>query len=269
MTAKTSSLLAARLGPSVGSVLVHVAAVTAFAGHAALSPASGAPETPTEIAIVADELVGERPVATAPNLVAPIARTSDAPSPHTHHHTYPVAPDHDAKDHDPSLVHAPLGAAPPPAEASETAPLPPMPLVATAAPRFKMSFGGPSNTAAARQEHAGDPNHDGASIPSASTFAASETVPESSVSRPARLLACAGLAYPAEARAAEVEADVPLELVVDVTGAVIDARVLHSAGLGLDAAALTAVRRYRFTPAERGGHPVRVRMRWSVEFRLR
>jgi TonB family protein len=50
---------------------------------------------------------------------------------------------------------------------------------------------------------------------------------------------------------------------------VIDARVLHPAGLGLDAAALTAVRRYRFTPAERGGHPVRVRMRWSVEFRLR
>jgi TonB family protein len=74
--------------------------------------------------------------------------------------------------------------------------------------------------------------------------------------------------YPDLARAADVEADVPLELVVDEVGAVIDAHVLRPAGLGLDAAALAAVRRYRFTPAERAGRPVRVRMRWSVEFRL-
>ncbi|MDB4994804.1 MAG: hypothetical protein JWM74_2236, partial [Myxococcaceae bacterium] len=55
MIAKTTSFLTARLGPSVASVLVHVAAVTAFAGHAALSPASGATETPTEIAIVTED----------------------------------------------------------------------------------------------------------------------------------------------------------------------------------------------------------------------
>ena len=37
----------------------------------------------------------------------------------------------------------------------------------------------------------------------------------------------------------------------------------------VDASALAAIRRYRFSPARVGGQPVRVRMRWSVQFRLR
>ena len=91
---------------------------------------------------------------------------------------------------------------------------------------------------------------------------------ESSVSRGARLVSRAGVQYPAEARAAEVEASVALEIVVDRSGAVTEARVVKAAGYGFDAAALVAIRQYRFAPAERSGELVSVRMRWTVDFRL-
>jgi protein TonB len=95
------------------------------------------------------------------------------------------------------------------------------------------------------------------------TFAASE------VAVPARLMASAALVYPAPARAAEVEADVGVEIVVDARGRVIEARALTTSGFGFDQAALHAVRAYRFSPAQRSGRAVRVRMRWNVQFRLR
>jgi len=44
---------------------------------------------------------------------------------------------------------------------------------------------------------------------------------------------------------------------------------VHRAGYGLDEAALTAIRAYRFSPAVRAGRAVPVRMRWVVQFRLR
>jgi TonB family protein len=95
------------------------------------------------------------------------------------------------------------------------------------------------------------------------TFAASEVAVQ------ARLVASAALVYPAEARAAEVEADVAVEIVVDSRGRVSEARALATTGYGLDQAALCAVRAYRFSPAQRSGRAVRVRMRWNVQFRLR
>jgi protein TonB len=89
------------------------------------------------------------------------------------------------------------------------------------------------------------------------------------VSVGARLLYGPPPGYPATARAAEIEADVPLEIVVDARGAVVDARGRAHAGYGLDEAAARAVRAYRFAPAQRGGVPVAVRMRWTMQFRLR
>lgn len=94
-------------------------------------------------------------------------------------------------------------------------------------------------------------------------------VPERQVSTRAKLLTAADVAYPAAARAAEIEADVPVEIVVDTRGLVADARPLARSGYGLDAAALAAIRGYRFEPAQRDGHRVAVRMRWQVSFRLR
>ncbi len=92
---------------------------------------------------------------------------------------------------------------------------------------------------------------------------------EDRISVPARLLSSASVPYPAAARQAEVEADVQVQLVVGVDGFVEDARVVRPCGYGLDEAALAGVRNFRFSPALRDGRPVRVRMRWPVQFRLR
>ena len=89
------------------------------------------------------------------------------------------------------------------------------------------------------------------------------------VSAPAKLVSSVTAAYPADARADDVEGDVGLEIVVDVEGRVVDARVVTRAGHGFDESALAAIRRYRFSAAQRDGRNVRVRMPWNVQFRLR
>jgi protein TonB len=97
----------------------------------------------------------------------------------------------------------------------------------------------------------------------------SRAVDERAVDIAARLVPGGAPAYPPAALEAEIEADVPLEIVVDARGQVISARGLTHAGYGLDEAALRAIRGYRFIPARRGGQAVAVRMRWTVQFRLR
>jgi TonB family protein len=94
-------------------------------------------------------------------------------------------------------------------------------------------------------------------------------VGEGDVDVPARLLAASPLVYPPAARQAEIEIDLPVEIVVGAAGRVVSARAVSRAGYGLDEAALRAIRDYRFSPAIRVGHPVPVRMRWTVQFRLR
>lgn len=73
--------------------------------------------------------------------------------------------------------------------------------------------------------------------------------------------------YPALARASHTQGIVILEATIDVRGAVTDARVLRSVPL-LDAAAIDAVRQWRFTPTRLNGEPVPVVMSVTVEFRL-
>jgi TonB family protein len=103
---------------------------------------------------------------------------------------------------------------------------------------------------------------------SAALSSSSEILGERDVSVRARLLARGPLNYPAEARRSEVEADVPVEIVVDETGNVVSARALERPGYGLDVAAVESVRANRFSPAHRDGRAVRVRMRWVVQFHL-
>lgn len=75
--------------------------------------------------------------------------------------------------------------------------------------------------------------------------------------------------YPPEAKRAEVDADVSVEIVVGPDGRVVEARSLTRAGYGLDEAAVQAIRAWRFSPPLRHGRPVRVRMRWPFRFQLR
>jgi protein TonB len=110
----------------------------------------------------------------------------------------------------------------------------------------------------------------GGAVPGRSAGEGTEaTYEEAGVNVPARVLASVPPSYPEAARAAEIEADVPLEIVVDALGEVIESRTLAHVGYGLDESAARAVRSYRFSPAIRNGRAVRVRMRWSVLFRLR
>ena len=74
--------------------------------------------------------------------------------------------------------------------------------------------------------------------------------------------------YPPIALASRIEGVVILEAVIAEDGSVRDVRVLRSIPL-LDAAAMEAVRQWRFTPTLLNGEPVPVVMTVTVAFRLR
>jgi protein TonB len=76
-------------------------------------------------------------------------------------------------------------------------------------------------------------------------------------------------AYPEASRRRGQEGTVRLELSVDANGRVVDVRVTESSGFGaLDAAAVEALREWRFRPAQRGGMPVAGSITTAVHFRL-
>lgn len=75
-------------------------------------------------------------------------------------------------------------------------------------------------------------------------------------------------AYPAIAQSARVQGVVIIQATIGVDGTVVDAKVLRSMPL-LDAAALDAVRQWRYTPTRLNGAPVAVVMTVTVNFQLR
>lgn len=76
--------------------------------------------------------------------------------------------------------------------------------------------------------------------------------------------------YPRLARKLGHEGVVQLEVLVSVTGRVDDLRIAASSGHeSLDAAALEAVRSWRFSAGQRNGQPVAMRVRVPVRFSLR
>jgi TonB family protein len=86
---------------------------------------------------------------------------------------------------------------------------------------------------------------------------------------PPRLLREVKASYTEEARRANVEGEVALEIVVRRDGSVSDIRLLHGLGSGLNDRAIAAVRQWRFAPATRLGQPVDVIVEVGVEFKLR
>lgn len=229
------------------SVVVHAAVILVPLGHA--GPSQG----PGDRAMPAVEVAIER--AETPDIPAPDPRTpprvGGAKTWPTHTHPYPVPLDHDFIPHDPNLVHphAPVAAAAP----AETA-VDDMPSFTIAVGEAAEAYGAVSSQGTAAPHDA-----DADSTP----------VPEALVDGKARLVAGLAPNYPDAARADGIEGDVALELVVGVSGAVESARVVRGVGDGLDEAALRAVRQFRFAPAVKAGRPVRVRMGWSMQFRLR
>lgn len=86
---------------------------------------------------------------------------------------------------------------------------------------------------------------------------------------PPRLLREVKATYTDEARRANIEGEVELEIVVRSNGTVGDIRVLRGLPGGLNERAVDAVRQWRFLPARLKGTPVDVLVEVSVEFRLR
>ena len=85
--------------------------------------------------------------------------------------------------------------------------------------------------------------------------------------REPRKLAGVPPVYPEAARLAKIEGIVILEATIDERGFVTDARVLRSVPF-LDAAALAALRQWRYTPTLLNGVPVRVLMTVTFRFSL-
>jgi protein TonB len=84
------------------------------------------------------------------------------------------------------------------------------------------------------------------------------------------LLASAVPQYPESAREAGIEGQVTLEIVVDPAGRVSpDIKIVESIP-ALDAAAIDAVRKWRFAPArDRDGNPITVSIKIPLRFVLR
>ncbi len=82
-----------------------------------------------------------------------------------------------------------------------------------------------------------------------------------------RVLKQARPSYPQDAFLKRIEGTVLIEALIDIEGRVARCRVLQSVP-ELDAAALAAVRKWRFEPARRGGRPVATIVHMPVNFRI-
>lgn len=74
--------------------------------------------------------------------------------------------------------------------------------------------------------------------------------------------------FTSEARQADYQGVVAIQLIVDSQGTPQDIRVVRHLGMGLDERAIEAVKQYKFSPAMYQGHPVSVQMMIDVDFRL-
>ena len=86
---------------------------------------------------------------------------------------------------------------------------------------------------------------------------------------PPRLLREVKAGYTEDARRANIEGEVVLEIVVRRDGSVSDVKLLKGLGSGLNERAVAAVRQWRFAPATRLGQAVDVVVEVAVEFKLR
>jgi len=71
-----------------------------------------------------------------------------------------------------------------------------------------------------------------------------------------------------EARQANFQGNVAIQLVVDSQGNPQNVRVVRHLGMGLDEKAIAAVKQYKFQPAMYQGHPVSVQIVIDVDFHL-
>lgn len=74
--------------------------------------------------------------------------------------------------------------------------------------------------------------------------------------------------YPPEAREKRIQGAVIMDLLIDAQGVVREAKLINGPGAGLNEAALTAVRSFKFKPARIQEQTVAVRIRYAYRFVL-
>lgn len=165
------------------------------------------------------------------------------------------------------VQHASAPAAPPAPTAAEPPRAPPPPPVGldfastVAASSFVVPLGttlqGAPPRLAAEARPASAPAHAGRG---------GRYVPFDQVSEPPVLLDEVRAAYPDAARTAGITGEVVLLLTIDAEGRVAEAHKLSGPGHGLDEAALAAIWRFRFRPAQSDGQPVATVIRYIYSF---
>jgi len=74
--------------------------------------------------------------------------------------------------------------------------------------------------------------------------------------------------YPPEAREKRIQGAVVMDLLIDAEGRIREARLIQGPGAGLNEAALSAVRSFKFKPARIQAQSVAVRIRYAYRFVL-
>jgi protein TonB len=92
--------------------------------------------------------------------------------------------------------------------------------------------------------------------------------PATDYDRPPRPLRLTRPVYPQEAFVKKIEGTIRLDILIDASGNVVDARLLERGHPALERAALQTVREWLFVPAMRHGRPVAVWARAPVNFRI-
>ncbi len=96
-----------------------------------------------------------------------------------------------------------------------------------------------------------------------------DAMSQDAVDTPPQPVATGSFAYPPAAKKKGIQGHVLLSVLVDESGAVVEAQVLESSPPGVfDASALEGIRRWRFSPARYQGKPVETWVQQKIVFQL-
>ncbi len=99
-------------------------------------------------------------------------------------------------------------------------------------------------------------------------YSAPKYVPPSQVDEMATLSSEVKVPYPEEARREGIEGAVIMRIIVGADGQVLSAKLLKGPGFGLNEAALSAIKRFKFKPATKNGEKVSTELDYTYRFTL-